>query len=230
MNMNKTRVRLFTGLHVLILGLALGSVPSGSPELHSWADSPSANQIALYEDLIHWIDASESFDLSLRESASFELFRSFHDQETRDQFLRAVPYGERIRSVADRHGVDGFLIASVVEAESSFDPRAISHRGAIGLMQLMPATADLGPDQLVDPTLNLDLGARYLSRLLSAFHGDLELALAAYNAGPSVVRRYGGLPPYRETRKYVDKVIRLYVGHHRTVWQGTGIGELLVSS
>lgn len=234
MNQKKNRVPYLVGLHVLIFGLLSAAGPSAElPDPSSWQNAPTAEEIALYEELIQWIDATEPTDQSLRqairESVSFELFRSFHDPETRYKLLEEIPYGDRIRSVADRHGIDGLLIASVVEAESAFDPQAISRRGAIGLMQLMPTTAAFDPQQLTEPSLNLDLGARYLRYLLARYQGDLELALAAYNAGPTNVSRYGGLPPFRETRNFVDKVLRLYVDHHRAVWQTTELGEFLAA-
>jgi soluble lytic murein transglycosylase-like protein len=160
---------------------------------------------------------------AIRHSVSFDLFRSFHDDGARNQPLRALPFGEAIRRAAARHGVDALLIAAVVEAESGFDPRAVSHRGAVGLMQIMPAVAaarNVGAERLTEPQLNL-------GQLLELYDGDLALALAAYNAGPGNVRRFGGLPPFRETRRFVEKVLGLYVAHHRTVWRQSELMELL---
>jgi soluble lytic murein transglycosylase-like protein len=119
-------------------------------------------------------------------------------------------------------------VASIIEAESGFNPCAISNQGAVGLMQIMPTTA--GSDELArltDPTRNLDLGTAYLRQLLDLYDGDLELTLAAYNAGPANVRRYGGLPPFRETRKYVERVLGTYVDHHREAWHDSGAAEEL---
>ena len=94
-------------------------------------------------------------------------------------------------------------------AESSNNPRAVSHRGAQGLMQLMPTTArSLGVVDAFDPALNIDGGVRYLKQLIDRFEGDIELALAAYNAGSRYVRRYGGVPPFRATKTYIKKVLR----------------------
>jgi soluble lytic murein transglycosylase-like protein len=157
------------------------------------------------------------------------LFRHFHAEDERYELLSTVPYGTSIRRAAEHYSIDGLLLASMVEVESSFDPQAVSYRGAVGLMQLMPTTAvALSLEDLHDPDLNVDRGARYLRYLLDLYDGDLELALAAYNAGPGNVRRYGGIPPFRETQNYVQKVLSLYVGHHQVVWQDSEAGELLV--
>lgn len=122
-----------------------------------------------------------------------------------------VPYGEQIYEAAKRHGVDPQLVAAVAGAESAFDVRALSVKGARGLMQLMPATArrfGLAEDRIHDPAANVDAGTRYLAWLLERFDGDLALALAGYNAGEGTVERYGGVPPYRETRGYVQRIFR----------------------
>jgi len=114
------------------------------------------------------------------------------------------------RAAASATGLPVELLEAVAEAESGFDPRAVSRAGAVGLMQLMPATARaLGVSDPFDPWQNVLAGARYLRSLLDRF-GSLELALAAYNAGPGAVERYGGIPPYPETRAYVAKVVALF--------------------
>lgn len=122
-----------------------------------------------------------------------------------------TPYGELIYEAAERHSLNPALLAAVVRTESAFDPRAVSAKGAQGLMQLMPATAlrlGLDGDEAFEPAKNLDAGARYLSRLAVRFEGHLPWVLAAYNAGEGTVDRYGGVPPYRETRDYVRRVYR----------------------
>ena len=112
---------------------------------------------------------------------------------------------------ARRHGLDPELVLAVVAVESAFRPDAISRKGAQGLMQLMPRTAvALGVQDALDPQDNLDGGVRHLSELLALYGGDLKRALAAYNAGAGAVARHGGLPPYRETRDYVRKVLERY--------------------
>ncbi len=118
-------------------------------------------------------------------------------------------YDEVIESAAAEHGVRPDLVRAVIQVESGFNPRARSNKGAMGLMQLMPATAaDLGVDNPWDPVQNIHGGVAYLGSLIREF-GDEVLALAAYNAGPGAVNRYGlRVPPYRETQDYVQKITR----------------------
>ena len=120
-----------------------------------------------------------------------------------------VPYAQLIADTARRHALPVPLLTALVWQESGFRPRARSRVGARGLTQLMPGTARmLGVRDSYDPVQNLDGGARYLRAQLTRF-GSVRLALAAYNAGPGAVRRYRGIPPYRETRNYVTSILRL---------------------
>jgi soluble lytic murein transglycosylase-like protein len=110
-----------------------------------------------------------------------------------------------------RYGLDPALVLAVVGVESGFRPAAVSPKGAQGLMQLMPRTAAaLGVSDPLDPEQNLDAGVRHLESLLKLYNGDLTRALAAYNAGSGAVERHGGVPPYRETRAYVKRVLERY--------------------
>lgn len=127
-------------------------------------------------------------------------------------YVLTLPFGREIEDAARKYDVDALLLASIVEAESSFRADAVSPKGALGLMQLMPLHFD-GTEEPLDPEINLDLGARYLESLQERFDGDVELALAAYNAGPGAVERFGGLPPWRETQKYIDRVMTIYREH-----------------
>jgi hypothetical protein len=121
----------------------------------------------------------------------------------------ATPYGDVLYRAAQRHSLNPDLLAAVARAESAFDPQALSRKGARGILQLMPATAErfgVEAGWLWDPEWNVEAGARYLRFLIDEFEGDLGLVLAAYNAGEGAVRRHGGVPPYRETRTYVRRV------------------------
>jgi soluble lytic murein transglycosylase-like protein len=121
------------------------------------------------------------------------------------------PFADIIRAAAQKHGVDEALITCVIAEESNFNPRALSTKLAAGLMQLLPSTAArLAVRDVFDPVQNVDAGTRYLKELLNQYKGDLRLALAAYNAGPEVVAKYGGVPPYAETRKYVKHITARY--------------------
>jgi soluble lytic murein transglycosylase-like protein len=118
------------------------------------------------------------------------------------------PFAELIEPLAVQHRVDAALVRAVVETESSYRPTARSPKGAMGLMQLMPATAlRYAVRDPYDPKANLDAGIRHLRMLLDRY--EIAVALAAYNAGEGAVQRYGGIPPYRETRDYVSRVLRL---------------------
>jgi hypothetical protein len=118
-----------------------------------------------------------------------------------------------IQRVATRHRMDADLLRSVAKVESNFNPRAVSPKGAMGLMQLMPATAHrFGLASPFDVEQNLDAGTRYLKQLLGGYGGDLDLALAAYNAGEGAVARFGGVPNYAETQAYVRRVNAVYRG------------------
>lgn len=111
--------------------------------------------------------------------------------------------------IAQRHGVAEPLVHAVIEVESRYNPRAVSRAGAMGLMQLMPKTADrFSVADAFDPVQNVDAGVRYLKELLDRYSGQVRLALAAYNAGEEAVERHGGIPPYRETINYVQRVQR----------------------
>ena len=125
----------------------------------------------------------------------------------------SVAFDELIRSTSGRYNVDADLIRAVIKTESDFNSNARSNKGAMGLMQLMPDTARLhNVSDAYDPNENIDGGVRHLRMLLERYQGDLELSLAAYNAGAGAVEKHGGIPPYNETREYVRKVLRLYDG------------------
>jgi soluble lytic murein transglycosylase-like protein len=125
--------------------------------------------------------------------------------------LNRRAFADEIQTAADVYTVDGSLIRAIIHAESAYQPEALSPRGAQGLMQLMPATQqELQVVDVFDPLSNIEGGTLYLSRLLNEFDQNVELAAAAYNAGPGAVRQYGGIPPYKETQEYVRRVKILY--------------------
>lgn len=208
------------------------AVPLNRPPL------PSRERLAMLAELAHWTHGSDR-DFSLfgegplpalarNRPRGFALFAAEGDAEGRRQLLADVPYGELIAETADRYRLDSLLLAAMVQVESGFDAAAISPRGAQGLMQLMPMTAQsYGAPRPAEPRANVRAGARYVRDLMRRFDGDLELALAAYNAGPAAVRRFGGVPPYRETRNYIERVLTLYLGYHRTLWQEAQLEQMM---
>jgi soluble lytic murein transglycosylase-like protein len=123
------------------------------------------------------------------------------------------PYGKVIYDIAVRHSINPHLVAALIHVESAFNPRAVSRKGAYGLMQLLPETARrfglTKKKDLFDPRKNLEAGVRYLKWLADRFGGDAEKILAAYNAGEGAVQRFGGIPPYQETQSYVQRIFGL---------------------
>lgn len=170
-------------------------------------DSLVSRQIALFDD--RWLPAETSAPAPSGQPGIFKRqMRRLNEAIRRDFFANAVPFGDIIHEKAAKYDVDPALVAAVIETESRFHPQARSRVGARGLMQLMPKTGRwLGARNLNDPDQNIDAGVKYLKYLQARFDGDLNKAIAAYNAGEGNVRRYNGIPPFRETRSYVKKVM-----------------------
>lgn len=134
-----------------------------------------------------------------------------------------ILYGTIIEKAADRHQVDPALVKAIIMAESGYNPKAISKRGAKGLMQLMPKTAEaLGVEDSFNPEDNIDAGVEYFRKLLNRFDGSIELALAAYNAGSRKVRKYRGVPPFKATKYYINKVLEYYETYKEPILAETG--------
>jgi hypothetical protein len=136
-----------------------------------------------------------------------------HQQPSKLDSQNSTDYHSIVHEKAANYNIDPSLIKAVIKTESNWNNRAISRKGAMGLMQLMPATAiDMNVRDPFDPEDNIEGGTKYLRYLLERFNGDLTLALAAYNAGPKTVEKFGYIPPFTETRQYVDKVLSLCNG------------------
>jgi soluble lytic murein transglycosylase-like protein len=143
---------------------------------------------------------------------------------TSGRLVTSAEVDKAINDAAQRHGVDANLVRAIVQIESGFNPRAVSRKGAIGLMQLMPTTArSLKVDNPFDPAQNVDAGVRHLKGLLESYKGDIPLSLAAYNAGEGAVARSGNsIPPFAETREYVRRITRIYGGALQRPWTSLG--------
>jgi soluble lytic murein transglycosylase-like protein len=130
----------------------------------------------------------------------------FRHMNKKEQFFHPI-----IVQVSSRHQVDPALVKAIIMAESGYNPKAISKKGAKGLMQLMPSTAQaLGVEDIFNPKQNISGGVRYFKQLVNRFDGDIKLALAAYNAGSRNVRQYQGIPPFKSTQYYIKKVFKYY--------------------
>ena len=144
-------------------------------------------------------------------SSAPALYRQGEGGTSRMCTINQILYDPHVRLACIRHGMDYNLVRAVIRAESAFNPGAISPKGAMGLMQLMPGTSrDLGVDDPFDPYQNIDGGVRYLKMMLNRFDNDIMLAVAAYNAGPENVAKHGGIPPFDETQTYVQRVMSYY--------------------
>lgn len=172
--------------------------------------TPSHADIYRYEDdegIVHFTDAptDKRFKVFMRDLKK--------DKELRTKLRYAssvnpAEYEQLIKNCSDKYGVSPSLVKAVIHAESGYNPNAVSSKGASGLMQLMPETAkSLKVADRFNPRDNVEGGVKYLRFLLDTFRGDVSLALAAYNAGLSRVAKYGGIPPYNETRTYVNRVL-----------------------
>lgn len=193
----------FARLGAVALSCAACSLPAWS------VDTVHAQSVHVYKNARGWTLISDR----PRQLAGYTLVRR---HPTVERVRSALPLRARrsrfdavIERISRLHDVDTALVKAVVHAESAFVPDAVSHKGAVGLMQLMPSTAAAhGVSDRTDPEQNLAAGTRHLKTLLERY-GDIRLALAAYNAGDDAVRRHGGIPPFAETESYVRRVLEL---------------------
>jgi len=170
-------------------------------------------------DVFVSVDAKGNFVLSNVHRPGRHYERVIHEPEAavvsleqQPQMIAARPYAELVSQAAEDNHLPAALLHAVIQAESHYDPSAVSPKGAGGLMQLMPDTArEFGVTNVYDPKANIQGGARYLKRLMTLFDNDIALAVAAYNAGPQAVLSRGGvIPPFAETQRYVPSVLNQY--------------------
>jgi soluble lytic murein transglycosylase-like protein len=180
----------------IILASALLALPvAARPALNMWTDA---------DGVLHLDDSPPPGPRRARSSRKVEPLKKLSSRRS-----DAPP--DQIDKAAALYKIPAELVRAVILAESAGDASAISHRGAIGLMQLMPQTAgQMYVNDPVDPAQNIQGGTRYLRLLANQFNGDMLLTIAAYNAGPDTVRKYGGVPPFEETRQYCKKVMSYY--------------------
>jgi soluble lytic murein transglycosylase len=180
-------------LLVLLLATALGAAPAAA-DIYMYIDS---------QGVMHFTNTPTS--------TQYRVYIKERPKRTHGKLQDMDRYDDIIAEAERRHGVDAPLIKAMVRAESAFDPKAVSRKGALGLMQIMPK--NLKPLKVSDPYNpwdNIMGGTRYFKQMLERFEGQLPLALAAYNAGPQTVEIYRGIPPFNETQNYVRKVMRFY--------------------
>ena len=197
---------------LLALVLALPAGPAAADSVRTWTDK---------DGVIHFSNVPKG----KRSSARYEKFKDGGvkvilegtdapaSTPLRKAFTpRDVPhYDEYLTEACARYRIPEALARAILAAESNFNPSAVSHAGAMGLMQLMPQTAlMMYVDDILDPRENIHGGVRYLRVLTNEFDGDLVKVIAAYNAGPAAVKKHGGIPPFAETREYVERVLRFY--------------------
>lgn len=235
--MRRSKSKLLTVLAaVLFLLPALRATPTAPSVTRGGTPAQSRANAALAQREVALLAAGEtlpSWDFGVFSAADLDsaaggasrtlhLFGAESAVDPRSRMLHGLPYGALLEEAAERHHVDVLLLASVVEAESGFAAHAVSPCGAVGLMQILPETGHTyGIKDLRDPRANIEVGSRYLRGLLARFRGRPDLALAAYNTGPEVVARYGCVPPYRETRDFVKRVLARYADRQRELETAT---------
>jgi soluble lytic murein transglycosylase-like protein len=184
----------FFFIFTMILGISLVSIYNGNKDVQMIDNTKNILKNADFQTLKDKNSATTFYDMRSKFRCKKE--RRFHPI---------------ILQAAGRHNIDPALVKAIIMAESGYNPNAISKKGAKGLMQLMPSTAEaLGVEDAFNPEQNISGGVRYFKQLVNRFDGDVKLALAAYNAGSKKVRHYQGIPPYKSTHYYIEKVFKYY--------------------
>ena len=195
MNQSRKQISLIiTACAIILLFLADGA----SSDIYRYIDE---------NGVMHFTNAPTSssleFKLFMKDGPQSSTFRNYRKK-----------YDDLISKASERYGISFPLLKAIIQAESDFDPKAVSKKGAMGLMQIMPKNFKLlGLKDPFDPTQNINAGARYFRQLYDRFDGKLALSLAAYNAGPKAVDRYKTIPPYEETEEYVRRVLKFYYNY-----------------
>lgn len=190
--------RCFILCHTVLLLCALINPCRVNADIYRYVDE---------DDIVHFTDAptDRRFKIFMRD---FKKDKALRTKLTYASSVNPAEYEQLIKNCSEKYGVNQSLVKAVIHAESGYNPNAVSSKGASGLMQLMPATAkSLNVADRFNPKDNVDGGVKYLRFLLDTFRGDVSLAVAAYNAGLNNVAKYGGIPPYNETRTYVNRVL-----------------------
>ena len=185
-------------LHIVVLGTIFTLIAAVS---------------SVYADIYMYIDANGVMHFTNTPTSNEHEYKVYVKERTSisKKFSATNKYDHFISNASEQTGVDSRLLKAMIKAESDFDPRAISKKGAMGLMQIMPENFKmLDLENPFDPRQNIRAGARYFQQLYKRFNGKLALSLAAYNAGPTAVDRYKRIPPYQETEEYVRRVLRYY--------------------
>jgi soluble lytic murein transglycosylase len=196
--MNDGRIKILKLLTIFIV-LFLLSASGAFADIYRYIDE---------NGVMHFTNAPTS------SSKEFKLFIREGKRKSISSWYYGNKYDALITKASERHGVAFPLLKAIIKAESDFDPQAVSKKGAMGLMQIMPQNFKLlGLKDPFDPKQNIDAGARYFRKMYDRFDGKLALSLAAYNAGPTAVDRYKTIPPYEETEEYVRRVLKYYYNY-----------------